>query len=125
MKENIDLTLNRDFHKFEIHSSKIFQIYSPSKRRNIKNLIKGFSKCPWNKKAIVNESELNNEIFFTGDREVRKEKLFYSQWQDGNHCDRCGKELHWKIENTLCERCDKRLEYEFNSRRDIVINSLL
>lgn len=89
MKENVDLTLNRDFGK---------------RQRIIKNI------------RIERTHDPKDEVVFTGNKKEREYKKFWDKDTGGrmNSCDRCGdsiKHYAWDIiESSLCRKCDDLLD---------------
>lgn len=106
MKNNVDLTMDNDFRK-------------PTERKidNLDELILGESKFSWNNVLSLIHSTYEfeeRELLFTGDKEDRRQKSFYKDWNDT--CDRCGIELDyvpWKSCGTLCSRCEDELENDY------------
>lgn len=107
MKNNVDLTMDNDFRKPIDH-----------KIDSLNDLILGSSKFVWN--SILNQIHSTyefeeRELLFTGNKEDRRQKNFYSDWN--KTCDRCGIDLDdvpWKECGTLCNRCDEELEEIYN-----------
>ena len=102
MDERIDLTLNRDFRK-KINKS------------ILSRLIIGKARYPWSTKTTLHSLDFSEkELFFTGDRETRKNKLRHQEMEQNYggmyECDRCGRlinNLPWSKFKTLCKSCDE------------------
>ena len=106
MKDNVDLTMDNDFG-------------NPIEKKiyTLNELILGTPKFIWN--DILNQLHSTyefeeRELFFTGNKEERRQKNFYSE--QNKTCDRCGVELDyipWKACGTLCDKCDEELENDY------------
>jgi hypothetical protein len=112
MKENIDLTLNRDFRKTnERHFGRNF-------------ILEPIGKIPW--KTIFNSSQRINykETFFTGNNKDRKLKLRNKSYENMEDiCERCeSKILPWNRVYMLCSKCDEELELEVRNNRYWFLN---
>lgn len=106
MKENVDLTLNRDF-----GTSNSRSVSFRTKRLNKKNM-KINKNFPWNEILIYDENVYESkELFFTGSANEREKKKFYANYDD--ICDMCGKPTNfipWSKSGGLCGICNKILE---------------
>lgn len=114
MKENVDLTLDRDFRR----KSNTIRDMMDLNLIVLDNSIK-FS---WNDVyTLISDGDLTGntekvELVYTGDRETRMNKKFWDK-ENGERwleCDRCGaytKEYPWDMhDSTLCKSCDEWLE---------------
>lgn len=107
MKENIDLTLDRTFHEEDnqIETSinkKVFSIFD-----------------------VENDySDFENEIFFTGSREIRQMKKDIADYyqEEMEYCFRCGKVKLPYEDRELCRDCKKDLEKELESNPFEIFN---
>lgn len=102
MKENIDLTENRDFRKegFDV-------LQEASLRRMI---IKVKDKNRFN---IPNENsyiEKDNGGIIQGNASFRYTKRVFPEFGKGNYCDKCGKKIKPYVNDTLCSQCVKDLK---------------
>ena len=114
MKENVDLTLNRDFRK---------RSNTLSNRLGLSLIpIDNSYMFPWNDVyTVIREGDLDVksqevELVYTGDKGLRMHKKFWDE-ENGERwleCDRCGaytKEYHWDMhDSTRCKSCDEWLE---------------
>lgn len=101
MKDNVDLTQDKDFRNT---NDKLYSL------RDI--LFKNFNKFPWDFKNILNSTLNYKQIFFTGNKKERKNKKMNQNYKNQTECECCGKDLSKKKWNNyygLCNRCDKRL----------------
>jgi ribosomal protein L37AE/L43A len=100
MKDNIDLTLNRDFRK----NKEVFSISDI--------MFSTFAKIPW--KTMLNSiTQLRyDETFFTGNKDIRNQKKKVRTYEsEEDTCECCGvKILPWNRVYMLCSKCDKELE---------------
>lgn len=103
MKENVDLTENRDFRKSNFPR---FNLRKASKLiRRIHNM-----DFPWSDmEKITSTLDKDEEIFLTGNKDSRRYKLMYNV-NGEKMCERCGIELRrlpWILEYGLCKKCDE------------------
>lgn len=103
MKDNVDLTLNRDFRNKDINIQSLK-----------KTLLNKLQKFPWSfTDNMLNTTTNYDELFFTGNREEREKKKEYDNYKNQTSCERCGKDLskkRWDNYNGLCEKCISSLE---------------
>lgn len=107
MKDNVDLTENRDFRK-HMSLDKIASFLG-SKR-----------SYPWQHESILNESEL----LFTGDKYDRKRKLNRSDYEQGLKCERCSFDFSnspWNGNWGMCFKCENEMEEEMRIEDDLVL----
>lgn len=122
MKQNVDLTLNRDFRDSEIPSvnfsddnrliidisvftdSLYDDIEIPWKSRNQFTYISNDQHLAYNNN--YGEYEPNNEML-TGNREERDKKRFYASEYDSTICYCCGNKLNtpWNSNGRVCKAC--------------------
>lgn len=110
MKENIDLTLKRDFN--DVNDDFFETISRQLHFRFYKN-----KETPWRKRTefslINNDDELKDielsydDILITGNKAKRAERENYRKIYK-NVCDCCGKPLvfPWKTKYGLCDKCN-------------------
>lgn len=101
MKENIDLTENRDFRK------EGFDIPRGVSLRRI--IIKLKDENRFN---IPNENsyiEKDDGGIIQGNSSFRYTKKFSSEFGKGNICDRCGEPIKPYINDCLCSRCSHQM----------------
>lgn len=113
MKPNVDLTENKMF---------ALNQYDGITSAVLKHLEGPF---PWNFhsfKAVLDDGDLTNyenELIFTGTKDVIKKKKYYQAANSGNYCECCGADLHtkpWDSQYFLCSRCAARLDEQCNNK---------
>ncbi len=120
MKENIDLTLKRDFNNIE--KSNPFEAIS----RLLRARFWGKKELPWrttrrlinNDDTYFKDIELSyDNILIAGNRAKRAEVKLQRKI-DRNICDCCGKPLDyipWKIKYSLCCKCYETYQYKLSN----------
>lgn len=102
MKENVDLTENRDFRKSSFSRLSLNKLSKYIKR--IHNL-----DFPWSDVTqITSTIDKEEELFFVGNNETRRYKRM-SNVIGYEMCERCGAKLRkipWRYEYGLCKECD-------------------
>lgn len=108
MKENVDLTINRDFRYKANHSTGIslHTPHIPQTGRSRFNLIDEDYYLSRDTGCVVQ-----------GNGETRKVKKLCDEFGQCNFCDCCGCELKPYYQDTLCERCNQ--PFEDNVKREL------
>lgn len=102
MKENIDLTENRDFGKESFAVRRIASLLRMTTRASNKNRFN-----------IPNENsyiEKDNGGIIQGNASFRYTKRVFPEFGKGNYCDKCGKKIKPYVNDTLCSQCVKDLK---------------
>lgn len=113
MKDNIDLTEDRDFRrKIDVTeiSRAVMQTFG--------------CRFPWQINNKVSNYTDERSLVFTGSKEDRKQKCRYKTFENGLMCERCGADLSkkpWNMKYTLCMRCEKEMDLDYDKNRDLVI----
>ena len=119
MKNNIDLTLKRDFYKGETSLERLMQ--------NSINKSLGIStRLPWWKlklKRVNSETDLENydykNIIIAGNKKKRSNIKNKQLRNNVRICERCGKPLKkypWAIYYELCKECSAEMSGNFRVR---------
>lgn len=93
MKENIDLTQNRDF---RIKATDFFKTVTTDRIK------------PLSKKEFLNTSfpeDIDTGYIIQGNASERASKDITKEFCMGNYCDCCGAKLRVYYNDTLCEKC--------------------
>lgn len=104
MKENVDLTENRDFRKSSFPKSSL---------RRANKLIRRINNLdfPWSDVGKITSTinRKDEELFLVGNKNDRRYKIMYRVNED-KICERCGISLRrkpWILEYGLCQACDE------------------
>ena len=102
MKENIDLTENRDFRKERLRDPRAASLQ--------RIIVKVKDKNRFN---VPNENsyiEKDNGGIIQGNSSFRYTKRNLSEFGRGNYCDRCGESIKPYVNDCLCPRCSHQME---------------
>lgn len=102
MKENIDLTENRDFRKERLRDPRIASFQ--------RIIVKVKDKNRFN---IPNENsyiEKDNGGIIQGNSSFRYTKKVFPEFGKGNYCDRCGEQIKPYVNDYLCSMCSEQME---------------
>ena len=103
MKDNVDLTENRDFRK----------------TRDLTQLLLNFctkNVYPWSIELLA-QYDKDKEIFHTGNKEERKSKRGSDNYYVETECECCGEDMSkkpWNSYYRLCIPCSDRLDKGIN-----------
>ena len=102
MKDNVDLTENRDFEKRKFYQSPFWKdkVYT-STRKELKSAQDTFKD-----KGLV----------LQGNKRERYYKKLSNSFQDKVSCDRCGRKIYPYENDTLCKLCRHILALDFYSK---------
>lgn len=103
MRENIDLTENRDFRKESLRDPRIVSLF----RRMV---VKVKDKNRFNIPSEDSYIEKDNGGIIQGNSSFRYTKKIFPEFGKGNICDRCGEPIKPYINDCLCSRCSKQME---------------
>lgn len=122
MKDNIDLTENRDFadNSSGLHTA-LEQLFNTHLKTRVRVL-------PWDIKEITSDVDLyfdgisDDDYFPTGSKKEIIRKLGVKNACSENHCDRCGARVDsipWLGRfSSLCIKCNEWINKEYGSQKD-------
>lgn len=102
MKENIDLTENRDFRKESLSDPRVVSLQKIIGKAKDKNRFN-----------VPNENsyiEKDNGCIIQGNSSFRHAKRIVFEFGRGNYCDRCGASIKPYVNDCLCSRCYHQME---------------
>ena len=109
MRENIDLTENRDFQRHTLKSV-CFKPIDALSTQSIRSYYEGVFD-------VLNDTyytEKDTGAIKQGNGEERRSKNWCQEFGMGNYCDCCGVEIKPYYNNSLCEKCDNRSSISTN-----------
>lgn len=106
MKNNVDLTENRDFN------------IGNNRKRRMREVLNDFSYENSSIRDVVSRHESvmrrfleDKGVILQGNKDERASKKFADTFSDGLTCDCCGSSLYPYYNDTICQKCNQRYEY--------------
>lgn len=111
MKNNIDLTENRDF------NTRVWR------KKKVREVLTDFSYDKFSNDLISRHQNVikpylsDTGVIYQGDKWERKSKKFADSFSDGVCCDCCGRAIYPYYNDTLCSHCLATMEYRDGLRK--------